>query len=51
MAMECESLPPEMEELVRKIEDELCDPLTDPIKESTLEYYQQNKDKVGRFIW
>ena len=40
----------EMGELVRKVEDELCYPLTDPIKESTLEYYQQNKDKVGLFI-
>ena len=35
-----------MKELVTKIEDELWHPLTDPIKESTLEYYEQNKDKV-----
>ena len=34
------------EDDVTKIEDELWHPLTDPIKESTLEYYQQNKDKV-----
>ena len=38
-------------ELVKKIEHELWYPLTDPIKESTLEYYQQNKDKVCSFEW
>ena len=37
-------------ELVTKIEDELWHPLADPIKESTLEYYQQNKDKVCSLI-
>ena len=41
----------QMEELVRKLEDELWHPLTDPIKESILDYYQQNKDKVCHFIW
>ena len=36
-------------ELIRKLKDELRKPLTDPIKESTPEYYLQNKEKVGLF--
>ena len=34
------------EDLIRQIEDELKQPLTDPVKESTVDYYFQNKDKV-----
>ena len=37
----------EVEELIRQIEDELNEPLTDPVKESTFEYYLGKKDKVG----
>ena len=35
------------QELLMRIQDELRKPLEDPIKESTVEYYLQNKDKVG----
>ena len=34
------------DELIYRIEDELGEPLTDPIKESTIDYYLENKDKV-----
>ena len=33
--------------LIRKIKDELNHPLTDPIKESTVGYYNLNKDQVS----
>ena len=36
--------------LISQIEDELLHPLTDPIKESTVDYYNQNKDKVRHLI-
>ena len=32
--------------LIRKIQDELNHPLKDPIKESTVGYYNLNKDQV-----
>ena len=35
------------EELINKIEDELEQPLTDPIKQSSVDYYLNNKDKVS----
>ena len=31
---------------IRQIQDELRHPITDPITESSLDYYYQNKDKV-----
>ena len=34
------------EDLIRQIEDELKQPLTDPVKESTVDFYLKNKDKV-----
>ena len=33
--------------LIRQIEDELNEPLTDPVKESTVDYYLDKKDKVS----
>ena len=36
----------EKEQYIRKIQDELNLPISDPIKESTVDYYLQNKDKV-----
>ena len=33
-------------ELLIRIQDELRKPLEDPIKESTVDYYLNNKDKV-----
>ena len=36
----------EEELLIQNIEDELNEPITDPIKESTKEYYVKSKDKV-----
>ena len=35
--------------LKRKIEDELNEPLKDPVKESTVDYYLEKKDKVVTF--
>ena len=35
------------DELIYRIEDELGQPLTDPIKESTVDYYLKNKDTVS----
>ena len=32
-----------------KLQDELNQPMTDSIKESTVDYYIQNKDKVSYF--
>ena len=34
---------------IRQIEDELNEPLTDPVKKSTVDYYQKKKDKVGLY--
>ena len=36
----------EEEEFIWQIRDELRKEITDPIKESTVEYYNENKDKV-----
>ena len=38
------------EELISKIEDELDQKLTDPIKQSTVDYYLNNKDKVSSYL-
>ena len=37
--------------LLREIKDELKKEIKDPIKESTVDYYNQNKDKVSSFIF
>ena len=37
------------DKLLKEIKDELKQPITDPIKESTVGYYHQNKDKVSSF--
>ena len=37
----------EKEQYIRQIQDELNLPISDPIKESTVDYYLQNKDKVS----
>ena len=34
---------------IRQIEDELNEPLTGPVKESTVDYYHKKKDKVGSY--
>ena len=34
------------EELIENIEDELNQPITDPIQESTVDYYLKKKDQV-----
>ena len=34
------------EELIENIEDELNQPITDPIKESKVDYYLKKKDQV-----
>ena len=39
------------EKLISQIQDELRKPITDPIKESTAEYYNQNKDKVAMLFY
>ena len=39
------------EDLKRKIEDELKQPLTDPVKESTVNYYLQNILKVSSYMY
>ena len=39
----------EKEQYIRQIQDELNLPISDPIKESTVDYYLQNKDKVSLF--
>ena len=36
----------EDEDLIRQIEDELNEPLTDPVKESTVEYYHKKKKRL-----
>ena len=36
---------------ISQIKDELRKPITDPIKESTAEYYNQNKDKVDMSLY
>ena len=36
----------EEEKYIWQIRDELRKEITDPIKESTVEYYNENKDKV-----
>ena len=41
----------EVDELIKQIEDELNEPLTDPVKESTVEYYLDKKDKVGHCLY
>ena len=35
------------EKLLRDLQNELNKPITGPIKESTVDYYNQNKDKVS----
>ena len=40
----------EEKEQIRKIQDELEQPITDPIRQSTVDYYNQNKDKVSYII-
>ena len=37
----------EKEQYIRQIQDELNLPISDPIKESTVDYYLNNKDKVS----
>ena len=37
--------------LISQIQDELRKPITDPIKESTADYYYQNKDKVAMLLY
>ena len=37
--------------LISQIKDELRKPITDPIKESTADYYYQNKDKVDMLLY
>ena len=37
--------------LISQIQDELRKPITDPIKESTADYYNQNKDKVNMLLY
>ena len=37
------------DKLLRDLKIELNKPITDPIKESTVDYYNQNKDKVYFF--
>ena len=39
------------EKLISQIQDELRKPITDPIKESTADYYNQNKDKVDMVLY
>ena len=36
--------------LISQIQEDLWKPITDPIKESTADYYYQNKDKVMFYI-
>ena len=38
------------EDLIRQIEDELKQPFTDSVKESTVDYYLQNKLKVSPYM-
>ena len=40
----------EKEQYIRQIQDELNLPISDPIKESTVDYYLKNKDKVRLFV-
>ena len=40
---------PDEKKLLRKLEEEGRRPVTDQIKESTVEYYLNKKDKVGSF--
>ena len=40
----------EEKEQIRKVQDELEQPITDPIRQSTVDYYNQNKDKVSYII-
>ena len=35
--------------LIRQIEDEFNEPLTDPVTESTVDYYHKKKDTVGLY--
>ena len=37
--------------LISQIQEELWKPITDPIKESTADYYNQNKDKVDMLLY
>ena len=37
----------EKQQYIRQIQDELNLPISDPIRESTVDYYLQNKDKVS----
>ena len=39
------------EKLISQIQEELRKPITDPIKESTADYYYQNKDKVAMLLY
>ena len=51
--MEIEAAAEDEEKLNRKIQeiqDELRKPITDPVKESTVDYYMKNKDKVRYLI-
>ena len=38
------------ETIIRQIKEELRQEITDPVKESTVEYYYENKDTVGILI-
>ena len=44
--METPSDKEDEEELIESIEDELNQPITDPIKESKVDYYLKKKDQV-----
>ena len=35
------------ETIIKEIQDELSQEITDPVKQSTVDYYYQNKDKVS----
>ena len=44
--MDTELVSEDEEEQIENIKDELYQPITDPIKESTVDYYLKKKDQV-----
>ena len=46
--MTSEAAEPDDKSLIEKIEDEIDKPITDEVKESTVDYYLKTKDEVGK---